>query len=258
MLPTTSTPLTMTSLELVDFINEDRKARAQAVGAGFPSLGFAKLEHADFLKKVLQVLGQELAGKFSCKFVVATGNGGERTSPGYCFPKREACLMAMSYSYELQAKVFDRMTALEQSRTQMPALPNFADPVAAARAWADAKEGEQRASQALALAAPKAEFVDLYVDTRDTKGFRDVCKLLGAQEGEFRDFLLARRIAYYLNRVLAPYADHMHAGRMSVKVAMAGDKSTTQMRFTPKGVNWIAGLWGQHQAENRLRLEHRG
>lgn len=36
-----------------------------------------------------------------------------RPQPGYRLPKREACLMAMSYSYDLQAKVFDRMTALE-------------------------------------------------------------------------------------------------------------------------------------------------
>lgn len=31
-------------------------------------------------------------------------------------PKREACLMAMSYSYDIQAKVFDRMIA-EKSPT---------------------------------------------------------------------------------------------------------------------------------------------
>jgi hypothetical protein len=39
----------------------------------------------------------------------------------YRFPKREASLMAMSYSYELQAKVFDKMTALEAKPiTQLP------------------------------------------------------------------------------------------------------------------------------------------
>lgn len=42
--------------------------------------------------------------------------------------------MAMSYSYELQAKVFDRMTTLEQG-----SLPDFTNPVIAARAWAELK-----------------------------------------------------------------------------------------------------------------------
>lgn len=151
--------ITMTSLELVDFINEDRKERAEAVGAQFPSPGFAKLGHSDFMKKVPEVLGGG-AGNFSDTYVHHQ-NG--QTYPCYRFPKREACLMAMSYSYELQAKVFDRMTALEQSG-QAPKLPNFSDPVAAARAWADAKEGEQIAIAQLALAAPKVNFFDKVVE----------------------------------------------------------------------------------------------
>ena len=115
--------ITMTSLELVDFINEERKARADSVGAKFPSSGFAKLEHADFLKKVPLVLGQDHAGKFSETVYRVNPSGGRPIpSPGYRFPKREACLMAMSYSYELQAKVFDRMTELEEEQQQKPQL----------------------------------------------------------------------------------------------------------------------------------------
>ena len=110
---------TMTSLELVDFVNDDRKARAQAVGAAFPSPGFAKLEHKDFLAKVPVVLGFERSEKFSADLPDSYG----RTRRGYRFPKREACLMAMSYSYELQAKVFDRMTALEQAPQPLALTP---------------------------------------------------------------------------------------------------------------------------------------
>jgi hypothetical protein len=106
--------VTMTSLELVDFINIERRAQADADGAVFPSKGFAKLEHADFMKKVPEVLGI-CAGNFSGTYEVPGPNGGVRLLPCYRFPKREACLMAMSYSYELQAKVFDRMTALESA-----------------------------------------------------------------------------------------------------------------------------------------------
>ena len=242
--------ITMTSLELVDFINEDRRERAHAQGVSFPSYGFARLEHADFLKKVPQVLGQELAGKFSCKFVVATGNGGERTSPGYCFHKREACLMAMSYSYELQAKVFDRMTALEQSG-RAPALPNFADPVAAARAWADVKESEQKAVTELALAAPKVEYVDRYVAANGALGFRQVAKLLKAKEPEFRAFLEDSKIFYRLAGVLTPYQNHIDAGRFAIKtgVSQVNEHAFAHARFTPKGVEWIAGLWAQHQVK---------
>ena len=42
---------------------------------------------------------------------------------GTTLAKREARLMAMSYSYELQAKVFDRMTELEEKlRIMLPEL----------------------------------------------------------------------------------------------------------------------------------------
>lgn len=104
----------MTSLELVDFINDDRKAKAYAAGMAFPCEGYPKLMHKNFLAKVPEVLGVT-----SADFSADLPDGYGRARRGYSFPKREACLMAMSYSYELQAKVFDRMTALESK----PAAP---------------------------------------------------------------------------------------------------------------------------------------
>lgn len=132
--------ITMTSLELVDYINSERKEKALQAGAEFPSKGHAKLEHSDFLKKVLEVLG-ECAGNFSGTYKVEGPNGGTRDVPCYTFPKREACLMAMSYSYDLQAKVFDRMTALEQQALQ----------------W-----GAKTALPVVALPKPTREFKDYY------------------------------------------------------------------------------------------------
>lgn len=104
----------MTSLELVDFVNDDRKAKAYAAGMSFPCEGYPKLMHKNFLAKVPEVLGAT-----SADFSADLPDGYGRARRGYSFPKREACLMAMSYSYELQAKVFDRMTALESK----PAAP---------------------------------------------------------------------------------------------------------------------------------------
>lgn len=111
--------VTMTSLELVEFINAHRKEQAEAAGVEFPSRGYAMLQHYDFLKKVPDVLGEH-AGNFSCMIQVTVGNGATRNSPAYRFPKRETCLMAMSYSYEIQARVFDRMTALEAQVASNP------------------------------------------------------------------------------------------------------------------------------------------
>ncbi len=118
-------PITMSSRELVDFINDSRNS------------GEATVEHYDLLKKVPLVLGGG-AGKFSGTYMDVQG----KARPCYNFPKREACLMAMSYSYDLQAKVFDRMTELEAQVTK----PAFQLP--------------QTMGQALALAAQQWEMAE--------------------------------------------------------------------------------------------------
>lgn len=100
---------TMTSLEMVDYINADRKAKAESEGLKFPCQKYRKLQHKDFLRKAPKVLGENQSAKFYADYVDSKG----RSYPCLRFPKREACLMAMSYSYELQAQVFDHMTELE-------------------------------------------------------------------------------------------------------------------------------------------------
>lgn len=130
-------------------------------------------------------------------------------------------------------------------KNNTPALPNFADPVAAARAWADAKEAEQKALADLAAAKPAVEFVERYVESTGSKGVREVAKLLGAKQNAFVAFLIECKVMYRLGGALAPYANHLDAGRFEVKTGVADNEhSFTSAKFTPKGVQWIAGLWG--------------
>jgi hypothetical protein len=109
--PSSVAPVTMTSLQLVEYINSLRK------------IGEPELTHANFLAKVVKVL-PDTSHSFECDLPDTYG----RSRKGYKFPKREACLMAMSYSYELQAVVYDRMTELEAqvaapSATTLPRTP---------------------------------------------------------------------------------------------------------------------------------------
>ena len=122
--------VTMVSLELVDYINDSRKFDEKPV----------QLRHADFMAKVPKVLGIELSEKFRSVYTDTTG----RTLPCYRFPKREACLMAMSYSYELQAQIFDRMTAME-NHIAAQNLPSYAidDPIERAKKWIEEEKQKQ-------------------------------------------------------------------------------------------------------------------
>ena len=140
---TADTTVTMTSRELVDFINNHRKKEAEGSGYAFPSKGFAKLGHDDFMRKCPEVLGGGVRN-FSDTYVHEQ-NG--QTYPCYRFPKREATLMAMSYSYALQAAVYDHMTALEAKAAQ-PVQPPVALPhdyITALEHLLESKKAEQLA-----------------------------------------------------------------------------------------------------------------
>lgn len=138
-----NTTVTMTSHELVEFINNHRKEQAKGSGYAFPSKGFAKLQHKDFLAKVPEVLGAQTSAKFSADLPDSYG----RLQPAYRFPKREATLMAMSYSYTLQAAVYDHMTALE-AKVAQPVQPTVALPqdyITALEHLLESKKAEQLA-----------------------------------------------------------------------------------------------------------------
>lgn len=65
----TSEQPTMTSLEMVDYINADRKAKAEIEGLSFPCKKYRKLQHKDFLRKVPKVLGENQSAKFYADYI---------------------------------------------------------------------------------------------------------------------------------------------------------------------------------------------
>ena len=92
--------------------------------------------------------------------------------------------------------------------------------------------------------------MDRYVAANGSMGFRQVAKLLQANEHEFRAWLQDAKIMYRLGGEWAAYQNHIEAGRFLVRsgVATANDHAFNTTKFTPKGVEWVAGLWGQHKA----------
>lgn len=167
----TTQMVTMTSLEMVDFINSQRKE------------GEAELAHYDFLKKVPVVLGEAVAGNFSGYYKASNG----KQNPCYNFPKREACLMAMSYSYDLQAKVYDRMTALESTR-----LPVMSNAQILAAVAAQAAEQEQRLTSIESKLTLLAAQVPQHTDYFTILGY---CRLMGHSVANTQANLLGRKAA---------------------------------------------------------------
>lgn len=150
------------------------------------------------------------------------------------------------YSLPLRRRVVARWHELEAQ--QLPAVPRTM--AQALRLAADQAEQIERQAVQLAEAAPKVAYVDRYVAASGAMGFRQVAKLLKANEHEFRSFLHDSQIMYRLGGEWTAYQNHIDAGRFVVKagVATANEHAFNTTKFTPKGVEWVAGLWGQHQA----------
>lgn len=166
-------------------------------------------------------------------------------------------------SRKLEAKAFKRWITKEVlpsirqtgayavATASTPTIPgSFAEALRLAAAQQD--QIEEQARQ-LAAAAPAVEFVERYADATGTKGFRQVCKLLGANEAQFREFLIEERIMYRLGGELTPHAPHIDAGRFCVKTgtAQVSGHAYNAARFTPKGVTWVAGEWAKWQLKQR-------
>lgn len=160
--------------------------------------------------------------------------------------KRDSLVLVARLSPEFTAKVVDRWLALEQQvQTGLP--QTFAE---ALRLAADQAERIEQQQAQIAAAAPKVAFVEQYVEGTGLKGFRQVCKLLGANENEFRLFLADAHVWYRLGGEWVPYAEHIAAGRFHVKTGQAGNgHNFNAAKFTPKGIEWIAGKWAAYKLQ---------
>ena len=208
---------TMSSLDLLDLINAKRR-----------ECGESDVRRNDFNSRIVD----ELDGEHYDTFVVTNPNG--TTSEAFALTLRQCMYVAMR-----ESKGVRRAVQAQLERQQSPKIPaTYAE---ALRLAAEQAEQIERQQQALAIAAPKVAFVDSYVDAAGLTGFRQVAKLIRANEAQFRVFLIERKIMYRLAGEWAAYQNHIDAGRFAVRTGEANGHAFTRSMFTPKGVEWVAG-----------------
>ena len=156
------------------------------------------------------------------------------------------CLLT-GYSIPLRMKVLERLQELE-SINKLGYNPN--NEIEVLQQLLITKQTLAQQAEMIEHQKPAVAFVERYVAADSgSKGFRQAAKLLNANEFEFRAFLSDNKIMYRLGGEWMPHQKHIDAGRFEVKAGLAGDHAFNQAKFTAKGVNWIAGLWGQYQLE---------
>lgn len=230
-IPGADDAITMSSLELVDFINSERAD------------GESELRHDHFMAKVPKVLG-EAAPKFLGTDFYVNGTGAQVERRVYRFPKREACLMAMSYSYELQAKVFDRMTALEAKLQEAPVLnPANLSRLQLIEMAMQAEQERLVLEDKVEELTPKADGFDRIAGTDGSMCLTDAAKTLQVQPRKLTQLLQEKGWLYRrpMGSGWLAYQDRIQAGFLEHKVT-TGEKSdgsewtNTQVRVTARGL----------------------
>jgi len=182
--------------------------------------------------------------------LVEVKNAQGQTVSVYKLEKRDTYVVVAQLSPEFTAVLVDRWQELEDKQSK-PAELSRMDILKIAM---EAEQARIELENKLAIAAPKVEFVDSYVQaSTGSMGVREVCKVLHAKQNDFVAFLLRRGFMYKQTpkSPLTPRAEHVHNGRFEAKTGMAeyadSAHSYVHYKFTAKGVQWIAGEWGKEQ-----------
>lgn len=172
--------------------------------------------------------------------------------PMYVMSKDGFVLLVMGYNgpeaMRMKKAYIARFNEMEeQLRFPSPALPNFADPVEAARAWADKEEQRRLEEQAkLALAAkveqdaPKVLFADAVSTSKTSILIGDMAKILaqnGIKIGQKRLFAYLREHGYLMQAGRSKNIPTQHSiekGLFEVKEsAVTMPDGSVRTRITP-------------------------
>jgi phage antirepressor YoqD-like protein len=216
------------------------------------SLDIANLtgkNHSDVKRDIMNTLSQ--ADLDPSKFAHTYNDAQNRSQPCYLLPKRECDLVVSGYSVKYRLAIIDRWQELESNQFKLP--QSFAE---ALRLAADQQETIQAQAAQIEQQKPAVEFIERYVQSTGNLGFRQACKLLKANETEFRAFLTDQKIMYKLGGDWVPYGCHIVLGRFHTSTGTSdNDHNYTAAKFTPKGIEWITRLWSKHEYNNRELLE---
>lgn len=173
--------------------------------------------------------------------------------------KRDSIVVVAQLSPEFTARLVDRWQELENAAAQPQPyqLPDFTNPAAAARAWAEQFDTAQRlqienSAQAAHIEEilPKADGFDLIAaDEQTGLTMTQAAKILNIKRETLIDFLQKAGWIYRQNGSWVGYQQHIKAGRLRYKEAEFTDEKTATKTYRPychltnKGVAELGEIW---------------
>lgn len=206
-------------------------------------------DHANVMRDIRGML--EELGEDALRFEDIYSDAYGRAQPCFNLPKDLTITLVAGYNVQMRHAIVKRWQELEAKQAK-PAELSRMDILKLAM---ESEQARIEAEYKLALAAPKVEFVDRYVQASSgALGFRQVCKTLCLNEKWLADFLIERQIMYRLAGKLTPYQQHIQAGRFEVKTGVSGGgHGYVQPKFTPKGVQWLAAEMAKIHASKQMQ-----
>lgn len=151
-------------------------------------------------------------------------------------------LVVSGYSVELRARIIDRWQELEE-QVRKAALPDFANPAEAARAWANEYEQRVKLEQQLTLAAPKVEFADRVGEASGIL-IGNFAKVVGIGPNKLFAWMRDHKILIASgSRRNVPMQEYMDRGYFTVRETAVNTNHGIQISFTTKitgrGQQWL-------------------
>lgn len=189
--------------------------------------------HSDVKRDVL-VMCEQLDLDVS-KFAYIYFDQLKRKQEEYRLDKKTTLCLVSGYSAKLRMAIIDRWEQLE-NQSLKPQLPDFTNPVEAARAWANEVEAKQLAQEQLQLAAPKVQYFDMVADVGNLMTASVVAKKFGMSAQVMNRHLKDFKVydSRHSNKVFSQW--FIDKGYGEIKKT---DNGYNQSKFTNKGEQWI-------------------
>ena len=202
----------------------------------------------------VEVLGQNPklgSDNFFVKSSYQAGTG--KTYPCYKLTRKGCDMVANKLTGAkgilFTAEYVTRFEEMEKQLQTQSQLPNFNDPVASARAWADAMEAKQKALLELKEAQPKIEFAEAIQASNESISVSTFAKILkqnGIDTGERRLYEYLRNHGYLCSSAKQhnlPRQLYMEKGYFEVDTKVFKTPWTTKYthipKITPKGQEYF-------------------
>lgn len=217
--------------DLIEIVNGQAVTNSRQVAESFGK------QHKNILQTINDIKARFSTAEFSALFLESSykaANG--KINPEYLMNRDGFSFLVMGFTGEKAdiwklkyIHAFNNMELeLLQNKFQ---LPDFNDPVASARAWADAKESERKVTLELEAAKPKLKYLDQILNSSGLLNVTQIANAYGLTAQELNKILHNEEIQYKSNGTWVLYDKYKNAGYMVQKLIQRGNNKFIQYSY---------------------------